>query len=92
MYLLSISEAESIALIARCAAHLPIGASLGRVLAVSPDGILAEDDSGAGVMWGPDADRDAVWRLLDLSDGLQERTLWHRGEEIGRHLIHGGRQ
>ncbi len=78
---------EALSLIARTTAHIPPGASLGRIFYVSPAGILTLDDASAEVTYGYDVDDDHTWRMVPVSASLYECTKWRDGREIGRYVI-----
>src|SRR3954466_14964775 len=84
MFRLDLSEAQATALIAKIASHLPIGWSLGRIYVVAARGLITDT-----AIWGLDRDNDATWRIVEVSEGLLERTEFHAGEEPSRRLMRG---
>ncbi|MEU4221027.1 hypothetical protein [Actinoplanes sp. NPDC026623] len=79
MYSIGVDESEATTTIVNAASNLPIGMSLGHILAVTSTGILTRD-----AIWGYNAEKDRTWRLVSLRDGLCEETRWRHGEEVGR--------
>lgn len=80
--LIGVDDVESVAIIAHISYHLPIGASLGRILAVSMAAIITDDAT-----WGFDVDARQTWRLVYTRAGLCERTLFKDGVELSRSII-----
>ena len=91
MLTIGIDEDHALAFISRMAGHLPIGKSLGRLIAVSGDGVLARDDeTGASITYGFNEHDHYAYRLVPVDAGCCEETNWRHGEEISRHLVRGG--
>ncbi|WP_433725756.1 hypothetical protein ACQP2Y_07335 [Actinoplanes sp. CA-051413] len=82
MFYIHIDQGEATAMIAAAAAHLPIGASLGRIMAVTSAGILTE-----AAMYGVDAEMNRTWRMVDTAGGRCEFTAWRDGAEVARYLM-----
>jgi hypothetical protein len=51
MMLTGITQPDADRMIARVAAHLPVGASLGRIVGVTDHAIMTRDDSGLETVW-----------------------------------------
>lgn len=87
MHLIDVSRDQSTDMIARAAAHLPIGVSLGRILVVTPIAIMVRQADGTAAVYGVDDTDDYTWRMVDIDDEWHERTGWRNGEEIVRHVF-----
>jgi hypothetical protein len=70
---------QATALIADMTRHLPIGASLGRIRAVTRHGVLTDD-----ALYGFDPVEDHAWRLVTTDFGVNEWTYWRDGVELRR--------
>jgi hypothetical protein len=89
MHLIYVSADESAALISAIAQHLPAGWSLGRILAVGAENLMAVDPAGKFACYGIDQACDYAWRMVQVSAGLCEVTHWARGAEVRRYLVAG---
>jgi hypothetical protein len=65
VFLIGITQSTTDDTIARIAAHLPVGASMGRILGASTHGILTE----GGVCWTFDGATDSASRMLPIGSG-----------------------
>lgn len=82
VYRIGVDEAESLAMISGITRHLPPGASLPRIRAVTRHGVITDDGS-----FGLDRDCDQAWRLVDVGGDCHECTRWRRGVEIARRIV-----
>jgi hypothetical protein len=84
MMLTGITQPDADRMIARVAAHLPVGASLGRIVGVTDHAIMTRDDSGLETVWSC-RDAGCVSRLSFIAGGrFGERTCWERGNCVER--------
>jgi hypothetical protein len=68
--------------VSRIAAHLPVGASMGRILAATNGVVLT--DSGT---WGLGRAATHCWRMVQIDNELWERVAWRSGEELIREIV-----
>lgn len=84
MQTIDLTETEAADLVAAIANHLPMGASLGRLVVARPGCVLA-DLAGVPAAYG--VDDDGAWRLAELPGGERELTRWCDGYEVDRRMI-----
>jgi hypothetical protein len=82
MFLIGLNQSTADAKIGLIALQLPVGMSIGRILAVTPSAVLTDDG-----IWGTRADHGHSWRMVQLSDTSWEMTRWRAGHEIGRAIV-----
>lgn len=82
MFHIGLDEAEATETIVNTTRHLPVGMSLGRILAVTAHGILTDGD-----MFCFDAAQNWTFRIATTPDGgYSERVYWRDGVELGRYV------
>lgn len=86
VFRIDVTEQAASALVASIAAHLPAGESLGRLIAVTENQVLAGYGDGGRCVWG--ADDAGAWRLITLPTGLHEVVTWYHGVEETRRIVH----